>query len=98
MRARMCAPSRRCNTRATLARRVAWVRGGEREAVCVFRDEELYTRCPPCAAINYRVTRYARACIEKNLSGVILKVDVYMLFVSGERGRRGEERGGVSPR
>lgn len=24
-------------------------------------EEELYTRCPPCAAINYRVTRYGRA-------------------------------------
>ena len=26
-------------------------------------EEQLYTRCPPCAAINYRVTRYGRAYI-----------------------------------
>ena len=24
-------------------------------------EQQLYTRCPPCAAINYRVTRYGRA-------------------------------------
>lgn len=52
--ARMCASLGRARARV-------------RACVCVCAairacwEEELYTRCPPCAAINYRVTRYGRA-------------------------------------
>ena len=61
-------------------------------------EQQLYTRCPPCAAINYRVTRYGRArhcayacvCVyiyiymsrEKPVVAAILKADFYILFVS----------------
>lgn len=72
-RVHACAPPSDARVHVCAAIRACW-------------EEELYTRCPPCAAINYRVTRYGRArptlYREKPVAAAILKADFYTLFVS----------------
>lgn len=53
-RVHACAPPSDARARVCVRVRVC-------AAIRACWEEELYTRCPPCAAINYRVTRYGRA-------------------------------------